>query len=406
VVTKLPSATALADRLRFRQIVENLLSNAIKFTSEDGTVTVTVRPADDQVYVSVADTGVGIDRADHTRIFEEFQQVGDPERQRTGTGLGLTLTKQLVEAHGGEITVRSIPAVGSTFTVRIPAAPVIRSMPSADQPLSTGAATRGPYILLIEDDAQAAALMCTQLNGAGYRVDVAGDGETGLTAARAHAPDAIVLDVALPDIDGWEVIRRIKADKHLASIPVFFASIIDDPQAGLALGANDYFVKPVDPARLLRALAAAIATRPSPRVLVVDHDDAVRQAIEDGLRAGGADVVACANGREGLAMSRQGEFDLIVCDMQSPEVDGFSLLAAIEREPATRHTPVLGLSAAALTDRSPGDAGPLIATAMAGGVVADAMAGGPGWENLAPLLSSRPVAPTPPPSEPSRKEVK
>jgi CheY-like chemotaxis protein len=349
----------------------------------------------------VADTGVGIDEADQVRIFEEFQQVGDPDRQRAGTGLGLALTRRLVEAHGGEISVRSEPGQGSVFTVRIPAAPVIRSMPSAElagDPATTRIATRGQaYVLLIEDDPQAAELMCTQLNGAGYRVDVAGDGETGLSAARTHAPDAIVLDVALPDIDGWEVIRRIKADDRLAGIPVFFASIIDDPEAGLALGANDYFVKPIDPARLLRALAAAIATRPAPRVLVVDHDDAVRQAIEDGLRAGGADVVACADGREGLAMSRQGEFDLIVCDMQSPEVDGFSLLAAIEREPATRHTPVLGLSAAALADRSPGDTGPLIATAMAGGVVADAMAGGPGWEDLAPLLGTRPSSPAPAP---------
>jgi CheY-like chemotaxis protein len=344
------------------------------------------------VYVSVADTGVGIAQADQGRIFEEFQQVGDPEQQQAGTGLGLALTKRLVEAHGGEITVHSALNAGSTFTVRIPAAPVIRSVPAYDH------SNNQPYILLIEDDPQASELMCAQLNGAGYRVDVAGDGETGLAAARAHAPDAIVLDVALPDIDGWEVIRRIKADERLAGIPVFFASIIDDPQAGIALGANDYFVKPVDPARLLRALAAAIATRPTPRVLVVDHDDAVRQAIEDGLRAGGADVVACADGREGLAMSRQGEFDLIVCDMQSPEADGFSLLAAIEREPATQHTPVLGLSAAALADKSPGGTGALVATAMAGGVVADAMAGGPGWENLAPLLSTRPSGPSTRPS--------
>jgi CheY-like chemotaxis protein len=121
-------------------------------------------------------------------------------------------------------------------------------------------------------------------------------------------------------------------------------------------------------------------------VLVVDHDDQVRQAIEDGLRAGGADVVACADGRDGLALSRESHFDLIVCDMQSPEVDGFSLLAAIEQDPATRHTPVLGLTAAAGVERQPGDAAPLVATAMAGGVVATAMAGGAGWETLAPLL--------------------
>jgi signal transduction histidine kinase/CheY-like chemotaxis protein len=397
VDTTLLPATALADRVRFRQIVENLLSNAIKFTPADGTVAVIVQAAEDQVFVSVADTGVGIAEADQSRIFEEFQQVGDPDRQRAGTGLGLALTRRLVEAHGGDILVRSEPGHGSVFTVRIPAAPVIRSMPPP------GHAGNQPYVLLIEDDPQAAELMCAQLNSAGYRVDVAGDGETGLSAARTHAPDAIVLDVALPDIDGWEVIRRIKADDRLAGIPVFFASIIDDPQAGIALGANGYFVKPIDQTRLLRALAAAIATRPTPRVLLVDHDDAVRQAIEEGLRAGGADVVACADGREGLAMSRQGEFDLIVCDMQSPEVDGFSLLAAIEREPATQHTPVLGLSAAALADHSPGDTGALVATAMAGGVAADAMAGRPGWENLAPLLGTRPVSPA---QENDRKDAR
>jgi signal transduction histidine kinase/CheY-like chemotaxis protein len=385
VHTELPPATALADRVRFRQITENLLSNAIKFTEEGGSVTVAVRPAGDCVYVSVADTGVGIDPADHPRVFEEFQQVGDPDRQRAGTGLGLALTKRLVEAHDGEITLTSAPGEGSTFTVSLPAAPVVRSVPESGDL---------PRVLLIEDDPHSAELMRAQLGSAGYRVDVAGDGSTGLATAAASPPDAIVLDVALPDIDGWEVLRRIKADARLAGIPVFFATIVDDPQAGLALGANDYFVKPVDPARLLSALANAIASRSSPRVLVVDHDDAVRHAIEEGLRAGGADVVACADGREGLALSRTGGFDLIVCDMQSPEVDGFSLLAAIEQDPTTRQTPVLGLSAAALT---PGDPAPLVATAMAGGVVAEAMSGGPGWESLAPLLGARSPATHQPP---------
>jgi signal transduction histidine kinase/CheY-like chemotaxis protein len=378
VHTALPPATALADRVRFRQIVENLLSNAVKFTEEGGSVTVTVRPAEEHVYVSVADTGVGIAPADQARVFDEFQQVGDPDRQRAGTGLGLALTKRLVEAHGGEITLTSAVGSGSTFTISLPAAPVVRSHADGGSE---------PTVLLIEDDAQSASLMRAQLGNAGYRVEVAGDGSTGLAAAAASPPDAIVLDVFLPDIDGWEVIRRIKADERLAGIPVFFASIVDDPEAGLALGASDYFVKPVDQARLLSALANAVAARPSPRVLVVDHDDAVRQAIEDGLRAGGADVVACADGRAGLALSRTGGFDLIVCDMQSPEVDGFSLLAAIEQDPASRQTPVLGLSAAAL---NPGDPAQLVATAMAGGVVAEAMSGGPGWENLAPLLASRP----------------
>jgi CheY-like chemotaxis protein len=241
-------------------------------------------------------------------------------------------------------------------------------------------------VLLVEDDPQSAELFSTHLIGAGYHVDVAGTGEAGLTAAGAHPPDAILLDVALPGIDGFEVIRRLKADPRLADIPVFFATIIDERAAGLALGADDYFVKPVDQAALLGALARRIAHRPVPRVLVVDHDGDVRRAIEDGLRAGGADVVACADGRDGLALSRDGHFDLIVCDMQSPEVGGFSMLAAMEQDPVTRHTPVLGLTGAAGMQREPGAAAPLVATAMAGGMVATAMAGGAGWEALAPLL--------------------
>ena len=384
VVSHLTEATALADRVRFRQIVENLLSNAIKFTPEDGTLTVSVAADLDYVTVTVQDTGVGIAMADHARVFEEFQQAGDDEGRRGGTGLGLALTKRLVEAHEGDITLVSAPGQGSSFAVRLPLAPVIRDVAGAD--------TDGPRVLLIEDDPQSAELLRTQMNAAGYRVDVAPSGEAGLAYAGSHPPDAIVLDVALPGIDGFEVIRHLKADNRLTGIPVFFVTIIDDRPAGLALGAADYFVKPVDQAALLGSLARATATKATvPRVLVVDHDDEIRKAIEDGLRAGGADVVACADGKDGLQRSREGSFDLIVCDMQPDDVDGFSLLAAIEQDPATRHTPVLGLTQTAGAD--PGDAAPLVATAMAGGVVAEAMAGGAGWETLAPLLGT--TRPTP-----------
>jgi len=133
IESQLPATTAMADRVRFRQIVENLLSNAIKFTEPGGSVTVAVQQAGDDAYVSVADTGVGIAEDDQERVFEEFQQVGDPDRQRAGTGLGLALTRSLVEAHGGEITLVSILGKGSAFTVRLPAAPP-DDLPRANHP--------------------------------------------------------------------------------------------------------------------------------------------------------------------------------------------------------------------------------------------------------------------------------
>ncbi|GIE27247.1 hypothetical protein Ait01nite_002920 [Actinoplanes italicus] len=373
----LAPVTALADRLRFRQIVENLLSNAVKFTPEEGCVTITARAAGDRIRIVVADTGVGIATADLERVFEEFQQVGHPEQRHSGTGLGLALTRRLVAAHQGRISLTSEPGRGSEFTVELPATSVTAS---AEHPAP------GPYVLLVEDDPQSAELMRTQLGNAGYRVEVAGTGESGLALAREHRPDAVVLDVTLPGIDGWEVLRRFKSDHRLAGIPVFFASILDEAPAGIALGAHDWFVKPVDQPTLLSALANAVAARPAPRVLLVDHDDEVREAVERGLRAGGADVVACADGRAGLARSRDEEFDLIVCDMQSPEEDGFSLLAAIEQDPSGRQTPVLGLSAAALAS---GETAPLIATAMAGGVVAEALAG---IDHRPPRLGHHPAA--------------
>ena len=357
VSTDLAEATALADRVRFRQIVENLLSNAIKFTAEGGALRVSVWAHRDEVFVTVSDTGVGIAEEDQGRVFEEFQQVGDPDHRRAGTGLGLALTKRLVEAHEGDITLVSELGRGSSFTVRLPAAPQARPAPVESQAVANAA--HAARVLLIEDDAQAAELLRTQLDSAGYTIDVAVSGESGLSAAAARPPDAIVLDVRLPGMDGWEVIRRLKSDERLAGIPVFVASILDERQAALALGADEYFVKPVDRAALLGSLARAVAARPTPKVLVLDSDDEVRRAIEDGLRAGGADVVACANGREGVALTRDGDFDLIVGDVRAP------LLAGVDR------TPVVGVSAATRP--------PLVATTRAGG---------PGWATLAPLLGA------------------
>ncbi|HEX8627133.1 MAG TPA: response regulator [Catenuloplanes sp.] len=352
----IPPLSAIADPGRFRQIMENLLSNAIKFTPEQGRITVTGVADGPMVTITVTDTGVGIAAADLDRVFQEFQQVGDPEQHQAGTGLGLTLTRRLAQAHGGDLTLTSEIGRGSAFTVRLPAASASPVQPPAEPP-PTPVEIQG-RVLVVEDDPHAAELLGTHLRTAGYQVDVAASGEDGLAGLDSHRPDAILLDVELPGMDGWEVIRRLKAEPRLAGIPVLFTTVVDDRQAGLALGAVDYFVKPLDHGGLLASLARHLRRRAptgAPSVLVVDHDQAVRASVERNLRAAGADVTVCADGREGLRLSHQRHFDLIVCDLQAPDDGRFSLLAAIEDDPTTRNIPVVGLTPATRTDGTAAD---------------------------------------------------
>ena len=256
VQQRVPHLLGLADPLRFRQILDNLLSNAIKFTPEHGRIEVSAEPVSGGIAITVADTGIGIAARDHTRVFEEFQQLGDPVQRKAGTGLGLALTRRLVEAHGGSIELESELGQGSRFTIRLPDA--IGETPSVESTEAARAEHPGERrgrVLIIDDDARSTELLCTYLTGAGYEVSMAGGGEIGLAAARRLRPDAILLDVLMPDMDGWTVIQALKRDEGLRDVPVFFVTILDDRRTGITLGATDYFVKPIDHDALLAQLA-------------------------------------------------------------------------------------------------------------------------------------------------------
>ncbi|HEX5740610.1 MAG TPA: ATP-binding protein [Pilimelia sp.] len=248
---ELPPLTAHVDPVRYRQMLENLLSNAIKFTPPGGRITLTGGATGPQVTVSVTDTGIGIAPADHHTVFEEFRQVGDPTQRQAGTGLGLALTRRLAQAHGGDIRVRSAPGRGSQFTLYLPAA-----VPTAPERSETrpGAPPLG-RVLVIEDDLRAAELVRTYLTAAGYDIRLASSGEAGLQLAREIPPDAVLLDVQLPGMNGWEVLRQFTNDPVLASVPVLVVTVLDERRTGVAMGAAEYFVKPVDHTALLTALA-------------------------------------------------------------------------------------------------------------------------------------------------------
>jgi len=348
------------DRSRLRQVLYNLLSNAIKYTPEDGAISVEGQVMDGETHISVSDTGVGIAPEDHERVFEEFIQVGEPDSRLGGTGLGLALTRRLVEAHGGRMELRSAPGTGSRFTVILPmvpgvpdematAAPAPRPAAAAQAQTAPGA----PRVLVIEDDPQALVLLRSYMEPSGYRVVAAGDGEAGVRAARLERPAAILLDVLLPGTDGWEVLRRLKADAELRGIPVLMITVVDEREVGLALGAVDYLVKPIERSTLLAALARhvpAVSSGRLARALAVDDDPATLSMVAAVLKDQNCEVLLAEGGRQALEMAANGPLDLVVCDLVMPDLDGFEVVARLKASPATRDVPILILTGHELTD--------------------------------------------------------
>ena len=350
----------VADRARFRQVLYNLVSNAIKFTPEGGSIRIESEVVGGDIHLSVIDTGVGIAPEDHERVFEEFIQVGDASARTAGTGLGLALTRRLVEAHGGRIELESTIGNGSRFTVVLPltAAPLTTGTTGTRAGASTPATARARLadgqldqergILVIEDDARAVELVRSYLEPDGYHLIDAAEGVTGITMARRHRPAAILLDVNLPGMDGWEVLRRLKADDELRDIPVLMLTVVDEREVGLALGAVDYLLKPIPRDALLAAIrrhAPSGSTVSRPRVLAADDDPAALDFVRATLEPQGYEVVLAAGGREAIYAASDGGFDLIICDLVMPEVDGFEVVAQLKSAEATRRMPILILTA-------------------------------------------------------------
>ena len=370
---------AATDPARLRQILINLLGNAIKFT-ETGHVCVSIRSADPQddgaerLEIAVADTGVGIPADKLEAIFDPFVQAdGSITRRYGGTGLGLAISRRLVELLGGRIWVESEVGRGSTFHFTLktrlaevapasdPQLPIADCrLPISDKPPRRAGAVvslsqseignrksempdSGPGVLIVEDDPATARLIATHLRKAGYPCMVAADGAAALASARAQRPFAAVLDLLLPVMDGFEVLKRLKADPTLADVPVIVCSVLGEQHRAFSLGAMDYIEKPVDGDLLVRKierLRASLGTNGN--ILVVDDDLATQRCLEDALRRAGYDVAIASDGPECLATVDAGQrVDLVILDLIMPGMDGFQVLKELRRRDATRHVPIL-----------------------------------------------------------------
>jgi signal transduction histidine kinase/CheY-like chemotaxis protein len=383
-----------ADVTKVRQTLFNLLSNASKFT-EQGTIRLEVaktspedvaiqskssqqqsdiarRNADPRleplanpepsphhaprIMFHVSDTGIGMTPEQLAKLFQAFSQAdASTTRKYGGTGLGLALSRKFCRLMGGDVTVQSQPGKGSTFSVTLPVEVKDAVAETDTEPTSrtiqpNRLLTSATTVLVIDNDAQARDLVERSLRNEGYRVALAGDGKSGLELARQLKPEVITLDVMMPGMDGWAVLTALKADAATADIPVIMLTIVDDKHIGFALGAADYFTKPIEWPRLSHVLRKYRKSGGQRSVLVVEDDETTRDLMRRTLEKDGWLVVEAGNGRAGLEKLNAGIPALILLDLMMPEMDGFEFMQALRQRTDGRLVPVVVITAKDITD--------------------------------------------------------
>lgn len=377
VKTEVPEdlAEMETDPGKLKQVLVNLIGNALKFT-ETGSITVRV-VADSETHIpvrlEVEDTGIGIpeDRVD--AVFDAFQQAeAGTERKYGGTGLGLTISKAICRKLGGDLTVSSVYGEGTTFTVVFPppresttdVAPDAQgaattetagSAPTETPPISEQSAADSTLskdefrVLVIDDEEMARTMMRHHLEHFGCIVTEAPSALQGIEMARSAPPDLIMLDLMMPEVDGWEALGRIKEDPDLRDIPVVIASVIAGEGRGRLLGAVDMVSKPFDRDDLLRVLWRNLMGKKGRHVLVVDDDDDVQQLMTKFLTEEGFEVRCASNGEEGLRAVAEDLPDVVLLDLMMPVMDGMTFLTELRSNPYHLGLPVIVSTAKDLT---------------------------------------------------------
>ncbi len=377
----------ITDQQRLEQILRNLLSNAFKFTGKGGSVTLDIREVrtaglalnpklsglGQVLAFSVKDTGIGIPKEKQALIFEAFQQAdGSTKRKYGGTGLGLSISRELARALGGEIHLTSEQGQGSTFTlylpatfdssfiepvereilVREPAAPArpVSARPAAPahngEPVDDDRYTIGEnekVILIIEDDVQFARILLSFVREKGYKGIMAHQGNAGLSLARYYHPDAIILDMQLPVMDGSQVLRHLKNDPDLRHIPVQVVSGYDRGKEGFELGAFDFVKKPVNQAELNSAFGRIeeFINRKLKKLLVVEDNPAQNMAIRELIGNGDVKSYSAYTGEEAYQMLVKDSFDCIIIDLGLPDMAGIDLMEKLKADERLRKVPVI-----------------------------------------------------------------
>jgi len=347
-----PGLSVHADATRFRQVLMNLVGNAIKFTPEGGRIELEAQQVESEVQVKVRDNGPGIPKEEQKRIFDAFYRLRKSGEGTEGTGLGLAITESLVKLQGGSLGLESEPGKGSCFYFSLPMAKAVREAPSRVVKVARKAAAT-PKILTIEDDRMASHLLESQLSSSGYEVISCNQPEYALEMAADLQPQAITLDLLMKPTSGWEILLQLKHDPRTSAIPVIVVTIVDQPTAGAAIGADEYLVKPVDKTVLLAAVARCLDARevasPAQPILVVEDDTPTREIIAELLKTKGYPVATAADGASARAQVAASLPQLVILDLMLPRVGGFELLAEWRADPRTTELPIFVLTSKELT---------------------------------------------------------
>lgn len=348
-----------ADRVKFKQVLYNLLSNAIKFTPENGKIVLEAGVMEDMLQVSVSDTGIGMKSDDQQKVFKEFWQADSSfARKYEGTGLGLALTKRIVEMHGGKIWFESEYGKGSIFSFSLPVKAAVKTTEPKEikaKPRQTipAGVKDAKTVLVVEDDRMAADLLTLYLTNAGYNVVVAVDGEEAIKKAKEYQPFLITLDVMLPKKDGWDVLSELKNSQDVAPIPVIIVSMVDNKDLGFSLGAVEYLMKPIDRTKLIDIVNSCIPaernTGKSMKVLVVDDDEKAVKYMSSVLEKAGFDVLKAYSGKAGINLAINNNPDLMILDLMMPEVSGFDVVETLRNHPTAKGIPIIICSAKDIT---------------------------------------------------------
>jgi len=324
IAPDLPIVTGDQDRLI--QVVINLISNAVKFTDQ-GSIKCSARRDDGDLVVSVTDSGIGIAPADQPKVFEKFKQVGDTLTDKPkGTGLGLPICKEIVEYHGGQIWVESAPGQGSTFSFTLPILekPENLELPQRRRKVDIESLVkqlrekvdthqpRDKSVLVVDDDQHIRSLLNQELSEAGYRVRLAEDGRKALSLIREETPGLVILDVMMPEMNGFDVAAVLKNDPVTMDIPIIILSILEDKERGFRLGVDRYLTKPIDTASLFHEVDALLDQGKSKKkVMIVDEDASTVRTLADVLETRGYQVVD-SNGSELVSRAMHSKPDIII----------------------------------------------------------------------------------------------